>query len=213
MNVSTDTAKFMVEYKAGLYAFNKKDFNTSLFKLLVANKIDSTYAMNNFLLGGMYYEKGDFANAHRYYSNAKEMDALRFRAPDAINAIIESFCLKYSNIHFVDSKKKFITNSDHGILDNKLFVEHLHPTLLGYFLISDAFFDVLLDTKIFGKCEKIIPSDSIRKELPLTAIDSLTGRNNTLLLRNLVFLFLGNFLGTSFIASLLISSYVPNFLT
>ena len=184
LNVSTDTAKFMVEYKAGLDAFNKKDFNTSFVKLLAVNKIDSTYAMNNFLLGEMYYEKGDFADAHRYYSNAKEMDALRFRAPDAINTIIDSFCHKYSNIHFVDSKKKFIANSDHGILDNKLFVEHLHPTLLGYFLISDAFYDVLLNTKIFGNCEKIIPSDSIRKELPLTAVDSLTGRNNTLLLRS-----------------------------
>lgn len=183
LNVSTDTTKFMAEYNVGLEAFNKNDFNTSLAKLLTVNKIDSTYAMNNFLLGEMFYAKSDFINAHRYYSNAKELDALRFRAPEAINDVIDSFRHKYKNIHFVDSKKKFVENSDHGILDNKLFVEHLHPTLLGYFLISDAFFDVLLDTKIFGNCDKIIPADSIRKELPLTAIDSLTGWKNTLLLR------------------------------
>lgn len=183
LNASIDTAKFMAGYNLGLEAFNKNDFNTSLAKLLTVNKIDSTYAMNNFLLGEMFYAKSDFINAHRYYSNAKELDALRFRAPEAINDIIDSFCHKYNNIHFIDSKKKFVENSDHGILGNKLFVEHLHPTLLGYFLISDAFFDVLLDTKIFGNCDKIIPADSIRKELPLTAIDSLTGWKNTLLLR------------------------------
>lgn len=183
LNTATDTTKFMAEYHSGLDAFNKKDFDTALAKLLIANKIDTSYAMNNFLLGELFYNKSDFMNAHRYYSNAKELDALRFRAPEAINNIISEMCHKYNNIHFVDSKKKFKANSDHGIMDNKLFVEHLHPTLPGYFLLSDAFYDALQNTKMFGNCNKIISADSIRRELPLTSIDTLMGTYNILDLR------------------------------
>ncbi|HEY3372368.1 MAG TPA: hypothetical protein VGK10_16050 [Prolixibacteraceae bacterium] len=184
LKVATDTTNFMAEYNSALDAFNKNDFEVALAKLLIANKIDTSYAMNNFLLGEVFYAKNDFINAHRYYSNAKELDALRFRAPDAINVIIDKLCKKYNNIHFVDSKKKFMASSDHGILDNKLFVEHLHPTLPGYFLLSDAFYDVLLKTKLFGNCDKIVPADSIKMELPITSIDTLMGTYNILDLRS-----------------------------
>lgn len=183
LNAATDTTRFMTEYNSGIKAYNKKAFDTALNKLLIANKIDSSYAMNNFKLGELYYKKNDFVNAHRYYLDSKELDALRFRAPEAINQIIRKLSLKYHNIHLVDAKKKFIANSNHGIMDSTLFVEHLHPTLPGYFLLSDAFYDVLRDTKLFGECKNIISADSIRMDLPLTAIDTLMGTYNTLDLR------------------------------
>lgn len=184
LNAATDSTKFLNEYNSGLDAFNNKDYKTALSKFLSADKIDSSYAMNSFLLGELFYNKDDFSNAHRYYFNAKELDALRFRAPEEINTIIDKLCQKYNNIHFVNSKKKFLANSDHGIMDSKLFVEHLHPTLKGYFLLSDAFYDVLQDTKMFGKCDKTISADSIRMELPLTSIDTLMGTYNILDLRS-----------------------------
>jgi tetratricopeptide (TPR) repeat protein len=183
LNSTTDTVRFMKEYRSGLEAYNKNDFDTALDRLLNANKIDTSYAINNFLIGEILYAKGDFVNACRYYFNAKELDALRFRAPEAINAIINKLSNKYKNVYFVDVKKEFIANSDHGILDNKLFTEHLHPTLPGYFIISDAFYNSLIDTKMFGIWDHIIPADSIQKELPVTAIDSIIGKLEILKLR------------------------------
>lgn len=184
LNVMTDTVRFMKEYHSGLEAYNKNDFDTALDKLLNAQKIDSSYAYNNFLIGDILYTKGDYLIARRYYINAKELDALRFRAPEAINGIISKLSNKYKNVHFVDVKKEFIANSDQGILDNKLFNEHLHPTLPGYFIISDAFYNSIIDTRIFGNFYKIIPADSIQKELPVTAIDSIIGEREIVKLRS-----------------------------
>ena len=131
--------------------------------------------MNNFLIGEILYEKDDFNRANHFYSNAKELDVLRFRAPEAINTIIKKLCFKYNNIHFVESKKKFIANSPHGIIGNELFIDHLHPNIPGYFLISDAFYDALQNAKIFGEYNQTIAVDRIKKEMPVTTVDSVYG--------------------------------------
>jgi tetratricopeptide (TPR) repeat protein len=175
LSPSTDTLTFMNQYRKGLVAYKVKDFDTALNHFLAANQIDSTYAMNNFLIGEILYEKDDFYKAQHYYSMAKEFDVLRFRAPEEINAIIEKLCIKYNNIHFVESKKKFIANSPNGIIGNELFIDHLHPNIPGYFLISDAFYDALQRAKIFGEVSQTISVDSIKKEMPVTTVDSVYG--------------------------------------
>jgi lysophospholipase L1-like esterase len=172
---STDTLTFMNEYRKGLEAYKVKDFDTALNHFLTANQIDTTYAMNNFLIGEILYEKDDFNRANHFYSKAKDLDVLRFRAPEAINTIIRKLCIKYDNIHFVQSKKKFIANSPHGIIGNELFIDHLHPNISGYFLISDAFYDALQNAKIFGEYNQTIAVDSIKKDMPVTMVDSVYG--------------------------------------
>ena len=175
LSPSTDTLTFMKEYRKGLEAYKAKDFDTAFNHFLIANQIDSTYAMNNFLIGEILYEKDDYNRANHFYSNAKELDVLRFRAPEAINTIIKKLCFKYNNIHFVESKKKFIANSPHGIIGNELFIDHLHPNIPGYFLISDAFYDALQNAKIFGEYNQTIAVDRIKKEMPVTTVDSVYG--------------------------------------
>ncbi len=172
---STDTLKFMSEYRPGLESYKIKDADAALKHFINANQIDSSYAMNNYLIGEILYEKGDLSTANHYYSNAKELDVLRFRAPEAINSIINKLCVKYDNIHFVESRKNFIANSPHGILGNELFTDHLHPNIPGYFLISDAFFDALQNSGIFREKGQIIPVDTIRNEMPVTKVDSAYG--------------------------------------
>jgi tetratricopeptide (TPR) repeat protein len=175
LHTSTDTLKFMGEYRRGVESYNTKDFDAAWKHFVNANQIDSSYAMTNFLMGEILYDKGEISKANHFYSNAKELDVLRFRAPESINSIINNLCLKYDNIHFVGSRKKFIANSRHGILGNELFTDHLHPNIPGYFLISDAFFDALQNSGIFGEKGKIIPVDTIRNEMPVTKVDSAYG--------------------------------------
>jgi len=175
LSLSADTLTFMNEYHKGLEAYKVKDFDTALKLFVTANQIDSTYAMNNYLIGEILYEKDDFYEANHYYSNAKELDVLRFRAPEAINAIIKKLCFKYSNVHFVESKKEFIANSPHGVIGNELFIDHLHPNITGYFLISDAFYNAMQNAKIFGECNQLIAVDRIKKEMPVTLVDSVYG--------------------------------------
>jgi tetratricopeptide (TPR) repeat protein len=180
---ATDTTKYLAGYQLGIEDFNRKDFKKAKDRLLAVNKIDSTYAMTNFLLGEICYSEGDYDNALRYYLNSKEYDALRFRAPEAINGIIKKLCKKYKFVYLADSYQKFLQKSEQGILGENLFTEHVHPTLPGYFLISDAFYDALHATKAIGNWDKYIPADSIYKEMPVTVLDSLTGKKNVIALR------------------------------
>ena len=175
LSSSTDTVKFMKEYRLGLEWYKKKDIENAKNYFLKANQIDSSYAMNRFLLGEVLYERGDFSNAKKNYSSAKELDVLRFRGPRAINEIINKLSNKYNNVHFVDTQGKFVENSLNGILDNHLFIDHLHPNISGNLLIADAFYENLQSVISLGKNPSKIDEDNIKKEIPVTAVDSAYG--------------------------------------
>jgi tetratricopeptide (TPR) repeat protein len=147
---------------------------------------DSASANAQFTLANEAWNKGDFANAKKAFIRAKELDALRFRAPEAIDAIIAGLCLQYSdNTHLVDTRAAFEAASDHGIIGNKLLLEHVHPNLLGYALLSDVFCRALQE-------QGLIPSDTaatmrftqLLAEMPITLVDSLTGAYKIQNLRN-----------------------------
>jgi tetratricopeptide (TPR) repeat protein len=137
---------------------------------------DSASALYDYTLGGQAWALGDFAAAKLDYTRAKEMDALRFRAPERINDIIEGFCRKYENVHLVDTRAVFEAASDHGIIGKSLLLEHVHPNLTGYALLSDAFYRVLQQQGLIpaaGEREMDLPQ--LLKEMPLTRVDSLAG--------------------------------------
>lgn len=172
---TTDSTKFFKSFKIGEQAFLKKDYETFSNCFLASNKIDSTYAMNHFFMGELCYKNGDYAKAERYFSNSKELDALRFRAPEAINTEICLFSNKYKNVHLVDALKEFKEKSQYRILDNKMFMDHLHPNIYGNFLISDAFYNSILETKFFGTQNDTISFENAWKDLPVTDVDSILG--------------------------------------
>ncbi len=138
--------------------------------------VDSASALYDYALGSQAWAVGDFAAAKQDYMRAKEMDALRFRAPERINDIIAGFCRKYDNVHLVDTRAVFEAASDHGIIGKSLLLEHVHPNLTGYALLSDAFYRVLRQQGLIpaaGGREMDLPQ--LLREMPLTRVDSLAG--------------------------------------
>ncbi len=83
-----------------------------------------------------------FDSARVFYYGAKDLDALRFRASEEFNGIIHRLASEF-NVPVVPMKSYFEAASPHGLIGNNLMLEHLHPNLAGYFLMSDAFFDVM----------------------------------------------------------------------
>jgi lysophospholipase L1-like esterase len=137
---------------------------------------DSASALYDYTLGGQAWAVGDFTAAKQDYTRAKEMDALRFRAPERINDIIDGFCRKYDNVHLVDTRAVFEAASDHGIIGKSLLLEHVHPNLTGYALLSDAFYRVLqLQGLIPTAGGKEMDLPQLLREMPLTRVDSLAG--------------------------------------
>ncbi len=85
---------------------------------------------------------GEYDKARELYYQAKDLDVIRFRAPEALNNIITGLGKKY-NVPVVPMREYFEKNSPNGLIGDNLMLEHLHPNLNGYFLMADAFFNTI----------------------------------------------------------------------
>lgn len=89
--------------------------------------------------------------AKPYFAKAKELDLLRFRAPDALNRIIKELA-KEEGVYLVDYEQNLASKSPAGVIGKEFMLEHLHPNLPGYFVLADTFYQSLMSNtlKPFG---------------------------------------------------------------
>ncbi len=140
----------------------------------ITSKIAEHNAKAAYKLGQFYISKQK-DSAKKYLHIAKELDLLRFRAPEKINeAIIE--LSKNKNVHLVDTKKLFGAKSQSGFIDNELMTEHVHPNVKGNFIIADALYNKIKQLQFIGKWENFIPYDEAYQDIPITRIDSIRGK-------------------------------------
>ncbi len=81
-------------------------------------------------------------SAKSLFIYAKELDALRFRAPEEINNVIIRLCKEF-NYSFIRSDSLLNLNSMNGIVGDELMTDHLHPNVRGYQLIGNLFFNAM----------------------------------------------------------------------
>ena len=137
---------------------------------------DTANAQYDYAQAGRSWDRGDYVTAKQDYVRAKEMDALRFRAPEQLNEIIAAFCRKYDNVHLVDTRAAFEAASDHGIVGKSLLLEHVHPNLTGYALMSDIFYHALQQQGIIPVSgDRELTLSQLLADMPLTRVDSLSG--------------------------------------
>ncbi|MVM32017.1 hypothetical protein GO755_18350 [Spirosoma sp. HMF4905] len=144
----------------------------------------ATSAQAQYQLANQAYAKGNFSDAKKEYVRAKELDMLRFRAPETMNQLIQEAATSYPGVTLVDTKRTFETHSPHGILGQETLLEHVHPNLFGYALLSDAFYEAL-------KKSRLLPDDrahelsfaELRQRMPITAVDSLKGVYEMMILK------------------------------
>ncbi|MBO6794691.1 MAG: SGNH/GDSL hydrolase family protein [Balneolaceae bacterium] len=106
---------------------------------------DSQIALLAFEEGQSLFAAGDTTKALAKFIKAKELDEVRFRAPNAINEVIKGFA-DVAQVYIVDVKEVLRQNSESGIEDASLFIDHLHPNFNGHFIMADVFFEEI--TKI-----------------------------------------------------------------
>jgi len=89
------------------------------------------------------YYLQDYHSADSLFRIAKDFDALRFRAPEKINSIIKELALKHK-CGIVNMDSVFNAESADGIVGNNLLIDHLHPSLSGYFLMGRIYFEEMI---------------------------------------------------------------------
>lgn len=131
--------------------------------------------------------KGLNNDARNKFYKAKDLDALRFRAPSDINKIIEQLAGMY-NYPVVDADSVFNKLSPDGIIGNNLMTDHLHPTIEGYQIIGKLFFQEMIRNKFLpeGNIASLSPDEQdeiIRANYDLTGLDSTIARYRIIILK------------------------------
>ena len=169
-------ASFTTKYNSGLKALAARDTVSAQPYFMEANQIFPGHAQCNFYLGQIAFSKGDFQNAKTYFEKAKDLDLLRFRAPEELNQVIGQLCTQYKNTRLVDTKGAFIRHSPNNIIGDNLITDHVHPNIHGYSLLSDTFYEALKSAgfiKVSPETE--MSYDQMVKEMPISSVDSLAG--------------------------------------
>ena len=171
-----DVCNVLSKRKIPVFISNLVSNEKDLEPFISSGKNTASSAIYQYHLAEKFLKAGDYTTSKKLFVLAKELDMLRFRAPDTLNDIIAGFPHKYTGVYLVDSKKLFELHSPHGIIGNETLLEHVHPNLYGYSLLSDAFYQSL-------KQHKLIPSDlqneislsQLQQDMPITLVDSLKG--------------------------------------
>ena len=150
---------------------DQKPFSSSMSSNSETSSETSTGNKNN--SADFYYQKGknllkndNYEGAKKAFINARDFDLLRFRAPSAINDKIVELS-KQQSVYFVDSNKALTEAAENGIIGKSLMLEHLHPTIKGYFVIADSFYKALEQSKLFGKFPLTISTEVAEKDIPV----------------------------------------------
>lgn len=108
----------------------------------------------HFELGHIFVSVNNTTKALDHFIKAKDLDRLRFRAPEQINQLIRQLANKYQAT-LVDSHQAMQDRSPQGLIGNNLMLEHLHPNLQGYFVIANAFYDAIEQQNMFDNWQSI----------------------------------------------------------
>ncbi|HTE30420.1 MAG TPA: hypothetical protein VK666_08610 [Chryseolinea sp.] len=174
-----DSAQYPVftsKYALAVKSLEKNDSSLAYGLFKEANKDYDRHALCNYYLGQLARREGDVAAARKYLSRAKDLDGLRFRAPSAINDVIAKLCQTYQNVHLVDTHAAFEQRSQDHIIGDDLMLEHVHPNLTGYAILSDAFYKAMKAFRIFDLTyENEMTFDQLLSSMPISSVDSLAG--------------------------------------
>ena len=116
--------------------------------------------------GKIYLAEGKYKKAEQALIKARDYDLLRFRAPSEINAIISELTTPQS-VYFVDANQRLVDAAKHNIIGNDLMLEHLHPTIDGYFIIADSFYKALQKSDVLGRFPQYINTELAQQDLPV----------------------------------------------
>lgn len=141
-----------------------------------ADSIFSGSAICNYELGRTFLQLQQTDSAKAYLTKAADLDMLRFRAPSAMNDVIRQLSSKYNNTHLVDAEVYFQRAAKDKIIGDDLVLEHVHPNLDGYALLSNAFYEAMQKNGLLKiQPEYEMSFEELVQKMPVTKIDSLSG--------------------------------------
>ena len=169
----TDTTALGAALREGRARAARGDTLGSVGPFERAAALDSLAADPQYALAQAYRAAGRLDDARRAFQRARDLDALRFRAPGDFNTVIRDAAARHGAV-VVEGEAALRAASPDAIVGRDMMLEHLHPTLDGYSLLADAFYDAIVEGGPLGAPAR--PAPPGREVRLVTPIDSLAGR-------------------------------------
>ena len=152
------------------------------------DRFENESANSAYELGKEILKNGNSKDALKLFVRAKDLDALRFRAPSEMNKIIYKLAKEF-NYPVVKADSTFNALSKDGIVGNNLMTDHLHPTLEGYQVLGKLFFDKMIDENYIPAANKVAQTSTqqdqyVRANYDFTELDSTIGKYRITILKN-----------------------------
>jgi Tetratricopeptide repeat len=128
---------FTKYYESGRDALANNNFEAARENLAAAIAISPTFADAHFLYAKVLEHFGEMEKAKEHYHLAKEYDASNERALDRPNEILREVAAKYG-FNVLDSEAAIAALDPHGIIGDKLFIDHQHPNGQALAALADA---------------------------------------------------------------------------
>ena len=131
---------------------------------------------------------GNYLKADSLFRFAKDLDGLRFRAPEEINRVIK-FLGKEFHFPVINTDSVFASVSTGRITGSNIMTDHLHPTLEGYQLLGKIFFDKMKEKNLLPDSEPVKLTDEEQDSITIsnfnfTTLDSVLADFRIKLLKN-----------------------------
>ncbi len=132
------TAAWDREYQEGVRREGAKEYAEALRCYAAAGGIDDTFADLAFRRARCYRALGKTAEAREQFIRARDLDALPFRTSTIINEAIRDVVASRSDVgaRLADAERAFDRNSPDGIPGDDLFLEHVHMTFKGNYILA-----------------------------------------------------------------------------
>ncbi|GAB4177185.1 MAG: hypothetical protein Kow00108_12720 [Calditrichia bacterium] len=138
--------------------------------------MDSTFAETAYRLGQLEFQREHFNQAGQYYSKARDLDGLRFRAASDMNRIIRSLGSQ-TLVHYVPVEEELSSIAEHHIIGNDLLLEHVHPNITGAISIARVFYE-RIESHFFGKNPQRFADSTLLAEIGYNDFDRILEKIN-----------------------------------
>ncbi|HDP99026.1 MAG TPA: hypothetical protein ENN22_07585 [bacterium] len=120
-------------------ALQNGQYQAGLDRIEGSKAVQNMTAMVYYLRARCLENLNRIEDASQSYTLAKDLDGLRFRAPEVLNDILKKVSIAETTV-FLPLKEIFERSSENQIIGSELIIDHLHPNLMGYFLMGKSFF-------------------------------------------------------------------------
>ncbi len=119
---------------------------------------------------------------------AKDLDLLKFRAPEAFNTVVRKLAEEF-NYPVAEIDSVFAKASKNNVTGNDLMTDHLHPSLDGYLLMGKEYYDVMQKNHFLPKTKPdeiaYLNQDSlVKNKFKFSKLDSMIVQHRIGFLKN-----------------------------